>query len=179
MKTINRVLASLVLAATASVAGAQTFAKDFYAEGGLGPMKISGQGMSASPVVVRGTLGKNINPNLAVEGTYALTASKDNVMYFNTNVDVSVAGYGIYLKPKFTVAPGTEVFGRLGYTSAKLKATAAGVSMDSDRQNSWSYGVGMQTSLNKDWYAQADYMVFSKKNDITGKGLGVSVGYRF
>ena len=41
MKTISRVLASLVLVATAGVASAQSAAKDFYVEGGLAPMKIS------------------------------------------------------------------------------------------------------------------------------------------
>jgi hypothetical protein len=42
-----------------------------------------------------------------------------------------------------------------------------------------SYGAGVQTEINKDWYAQADYMVFSKKDGTTAKGLGLSVGYRF
>lgn len=179
MKTINRVLASLVLLAVAGAASAQGAGKDFYAEGGLGPTKVSGSGLSATPTMARLTLGKNINPNLAVEGTYAFTASKDSVVYNNANTDVSVSGYGVYLKPKFAVANGTDVFARIGYTSAKLTASSGRVSVDSDRQNSLSYGVGMQTVVNKDWHVQADYMIFSKKDGVTAKGLGVSAGYRF
>lgn len=179
MKTISRMLASLVFVAAAGAATAQTAAKDFYVEGGLVPMKISGDGESVTPVVARLTLGKNINANLAIEGAYAFTASKDSMKVNNVNVDVSASGYGVYLKPKMEVAKDTEVFARIGYTSSKLTASSGNVSVTGDTVNSVSYGAGVQTVLNKDWYAQADYMVFSKKDGVTAKGLGVSVGYRF
>lgn len=179
MKTISRVLASLILVATAGVAGAQTASKDFYVEGGLTPMKISEPGLSVTPVVARVVLGKTINNNLAVEGVYAFTAAKDSLTEQNTNIDIGVSGYGVYLKPKYEVAPGTEVFARIGYTSSKFTASAGNVSVTSGTYNSVSYGVGAQTEINKDWYAQADYMMFSKKDGTTTKGLGVSVGYRF
>jgi opacity protein-like surface antigen len=179
MKTISRVLASLILVATAGIASAQTAAKHFYIEGGLVPMKITGDGLSVTPIALRATLGKNINDNLAVEGVYVLTASKDSVKVQNVNVDIAVSGYGVYLKPKMEVTKGTEVFGRFGYTSAKLTASAGRVSADSDTVNSFSYGAGVQTEINKDWYAQADYMVFSKKDGATAKGFGISAGYRF
>jgi opacity protein-like surface antigen len=179
MKTISRVLASLVLVATAGVVSAQTAAKDFYVEGGLVPMKIAGDGLSIKPTVVHVTLGKNINDNLAVEGVHVFTASKDSVKEQNVNVDLAVSGYGIYLKPKMEVANGTEVFGRVGYTRAKLTASVGNVSVDGNTVNSLSYGAGVQTEINKDWFAQADYMVFSKKDGVTAKGFGISAGYRF
>ncbi len=179
MKTISRVLASLVLVATAGVASAQTAAKDFYFEGGLVPMKITGDDLDVTPVAARLTLGKDINANLAVEGVYVFTASKDSIKVRNVNVDISIAGYGLYLKPKMEVTKGTEVFGRVGYTSAKLTASAGNVSVTGDTVNSLSYGVGVQTEINKDWYAQADYMLFTKKDGDTAKGFGISAGYRF
>lgn len=179
MKTINRVLTSLVLVASAGVVGAQSASKDFYVEGGLVPMKISGDALSVTPTVGRVILGKNINTNLAIEGAYAFTASKDSIKVDNINLDISVSGYGVYLKPKMEVAKDTEVFARLGYTSSKFTASSGNVSVTGDTVNSVSYGAGVQTVLNKDWYAQADYMVFSKKDGVTAKGLGVSVGYRF
>lgn len=179
MKTINRVLVSLVLVATAGVVSAQTAAKDFYFEGGLTPMKLSGSELSVTPVAARLTLGKNINANLAVEGVYVFTASKDSVKEQNVNIDIAVSGYGVYLKPKMEVTNGTEVFGRVGYTSAKLTASSGNVSITGDTVNSLSYGVGLQTEINKDWYAQADYMIFIKKDGDTAKGLGISAGYRF
>jgi Outer membrane protein beta-barrel domain len=180
MKTISRVLASLVLVATAGVASAQTAAKDFYVEGGLVPMKITGDSVDVTPVAARLTLGKNINANLSVEGVYVFTASKDSVKVNNTtNVDLGVSGYGVYLKPKMEVAKGTEIFGRVGYTSAKLTASSGSVNVTGDTVSSLSYGVGLQTEINKDWYAQADYMVFSKKDGGTAKGFGISAGYRF
>jgi opacity protein-like surface antigen len=179
MKTISRVLASLVLVATAGVVSAQTAAKDFYVEGGLVPMKVTGSDLSITPIAARFTLGANINANLAVEGVYVGTASKDSVKVDNINVDVAVSGYGVYLKPKMEVAEGTEVFGRIGYTSAKLTASAGNVSVDGNTVSSLSYGAGVQTEINKNWYAQADYMIFSKKDGATAKGVGLSVGYRF
>jgi len=142
-------------------------------------MKIESDSLEVTPVAARLTLGKNINNNLAVEGAYVFTASKDSVKIKNTNVDISVAGYGLYLKPKMEIAKGTEVFGRIGYSSAKLTASAGRISADSDTVNSLSYGAGVQTELNKDWYVQADYMVFAKKDGGTAKGLGIFAGYRF
>jgi hypothetical protein len=179
MKTISRVLASLVLVATAGVASAQTAAKDFYVEGGLASTKLSETGIAVTPVTARVTLGKNINDNLAVEGAYVFTASKDSTKIGNTNVDIGVSGYGLYLKPKFEVAKGTEVFARVGYSSVKYTASAGNTSVTGDTMSSFSYGAGMQTEINKDWYAQADYMVLSKKDGTTAKGFGVSAGYRF
>lgn len=179
MKTTNRMLTSLVLVASTGIASAQTAAKDFYVEGGLVPMKISGGSESVTPVVARLTLGKNINANLSIEGVYAFTASKDSMKVDNVNLDIGVSGYGVYLKPKMEIAKDTEVFARLGYSSAKVAASSGNVSVTGDTVNSVSYGFGIQTVLNKDWYAQADYMLFSKKDGDTAKGLGVSVGYRF
>ena len=179
MKTISRVLASLVLVATAGVASAQTAAKDFYAEGGLASTKVTDVGVNVTPVTARVTLGKNINDNLAVEGIYFATASKDSLMFNNVNIDIGISGYGAYLKPKFEVSKGTEVFARVGYTGVKYTASAGNVSVTGSTVNSLSYGVGIQTEINSDWYAQADYMMLSKKDGTTAKGIGVSVGYRF
>ncbi len=142
-------------------------------------MKVSDSDFSTTPIAARFTLGTNISENLAVEGVYVGTAKKDSINVDNTNVDVAISGYGVYVKPKMEVAKGTEVFGRIGYTNAKLTASAGNISVDSNTVSSLSYGAGVQTEINKDWYAQADYMVFSKKDGATAKGLALSVGYRF
>jgi opacity protein-like surface antigen len=183
MKTISRVLGSLVLIAVAGVANAQITAKDIYAEAAVVPLKISGGANSIKPLGARLTVGMNINTNLAVEGNYLLTASKDSYRVVERNVDVDVdvgvSGYGVYLKPKIEVANGTEIFGRVGYTSSKAKASVSNVSVTGDTVNSFSYGAGVQTEITKDWYAQADYMLYSKKDGVSVKGFGLSVGYRF
>lgn len=179
MKTISRVLGSLVLLAVAGVANAQITAKDIYAEAAVVPLKYSGSGDSIKPLGARLTMGMNINTNLAVEGTYLFTASEDSVKVLNRDVDIGVSGYGVYLKPKFEVANGTEIFGRVGYTSSKAKASVSNVSVTGDTVNSFSYGAGVQTEITKDWYAQADYMLYSKKDGASVKGFGLTVGYRF
>lgn len=142
-------------------------------------MKVSDSDLSTTPIAARFTLGTNINESLAVEAVYVGTAKKDSVNVDNINADIAISGYGVYVKPKMEVAKDTEVFGRIGYTSAKLTASAGNISVDSNTVSSLSYGAGVQTEINKDWYAQADYMVFSKKDGATAKGLALSVGYRF
>lgn len=57
MKTISRVLVSLVLVATAGIASAQTAAKDFYVEGSLLGLKFKDSSSSSTPKLARFIVG--------------------------------------------------------------------------------------------------------------------------
>ncbi len=179
MKKVNKLFAGLVVlcAASASFAGS-----DIYTEVGYVPMKITdSDGDSVKPKTLKVTVGKEINPNLAVEADYFRTVSKSNFTSGGTTAEVSVSGYGVYLKPKFEVAKDTELFARVGYGSAKAKLEAGTVqaSGNFNQNKSATYGLGIQTAFTKNVYGQADYMVYNKKDGVKVQGFGVSVGYRF
>jgi opacity protein-like surface antigen len=107
-----------------------------------------------------------------------LTACVDNSASLQTRPS-SLIYRGLTVQTNRATSKDTEVFGRIGYTSAKLTASSGNLSYTGSSVNSLSYGAGLQTEITKDWYAQADYMVFSKKDGGTAKGFGISAGYRF
>jgi hypothetical protein len=167
MKTISRVLVSLVLVATAGIASAQTAAKDFYVEGGLLGLKFKDSSSSSTPKLARFIVGKDINTNLAVEAMGAFTVSKD--------ADLSATSFGAFLKPKMEVSKDVEVFARIGATHTASKSNSGSYSTTKA-----AYGFGVQMQLNKDVYGQVDYMHYAKDDVGTNaRGFTVSVGTRF
>lgn len=169
MKTINRVLASLILVATAGMASAQTAAKDFYVEGGLLGLEVKNNNInySATPMLARFLVGKEINQNLAVEGMTGFTVSKDD--------NLSGTTFGAYFKPKMEVSKDVEMFARIGVARTKLKDDSA-----SETVTKVAYGFGAQVQFTKDVYGQVDYMHYGKYEEgATARGLTFSVGTRF
>jgi len=165
MKTLICVLASLVLVATASVASAQTAAKDFYAEGGLLGLKFKDSTESVTPKLARFIVGKDMNANLAVEAMGAFTVDKANGLSANE--------VGVFAKPKMLVAKDTNAFIRVGAARTGTGGTGDG------HITRAAYGFGVETQLNKDLYGQVDYMHYGKSGDVNMRGFTLAVGTRF
>ena len=166
MKTISRVLVSLVLVATAGVASAQTATKDFYVEGGLLGLQFKTSTDSVTPKLARFIVGKDINANLAVEAMGAFTLEKAD--------GVSANELGVFAKPKMLITKDTNAFIRVG--AARTGASGATSSGHVTRA---AYGFGVETQLTKDIYGQVDYMHYAKDGDLNVRGFTVSVGTRF
>ena len=165
MKTISRVLVSLVLVATAGIASAQTAAKDFYVEGGLLGLKFKDNTSSYTPKLARFIVGKDISSNLAVEAMGAFTVDKSDGLSANE--------LGVFVKPKMLVAKDTNAFIRVG-------VARTGYSFDqSGHFTRAAFGFGVETQLTKDVYGQVDYMHYAKDGDLNVRGFTVSVGTRF
>ena len=144
---------------------------------------------------VRGIVGYDFHPNFAVEGMLAFGVGDDTVTVTETAPGVTAVGtakaklssaYGIYLKPKADVGP-VELFGRLGYTRARLKGstlvTVNGTVIDSDSGSSSdggaSYGVGANWKFTPNAYVGLDYMHYYKKDGVKAEGWTLGVGFRF
>ena len=119
-------------------------------------------------------MGKEINKGLAVEGTYAFTASNDSAAVNGTKYTGKASLFGAYLKPKFEIAQDVEVFARVGALHTKYEDEGSSFS-----KTKLSYGIGVQTQFTKDVYGQVDYMNYYKQDGMTGKGFTISVGTRF
>ena len=165
MKTISRVLASLVLVATAGIASAQTAAKDFYVEGGLLGLKFKANNTVDTPKLARFIVGKDISSNLAVEAMGAFTVEKADGLSANE--------LGVFAKPKMLISKDTNAFIRVG--AARTGAGGSG----SGHITRAAYGFGVETQLTKDVYGQIDYMHYAKSGDLNVRGFTVSVGTRF
>jgi predicted porin len=169
----------IAIAAAAAIAmlstAAQAQTSPVYGEIGYTMLKMKAEGESVKPNALRGIVGYTLHPNVAVEGMLAFGVGDDSI----NGVDVKLQhAYGAYVKPKFDVTPQFEVFGRLGFTEAKFKATdAAGSESDSD--NDFSYGLGAAYRFNPRMSVGLDYMRYSDKDGVKVDGVTVSFGYRF
>ena len=168
---ITLVISTLFFVAGASAQNQVGSANSFYGEIGFSPVDLSGAGGDAKPYAIRFLIGNELNQNLGFDVLYSTTIAKDS----RTGYDASYSGFGVFLKPKFTVIEGTEVFARIGVVRADITASASGSSLGSDI----AYGLGVQTNLTKTVYGQIDYMHSYDRDNVAAKGFTISVGTRF
>lgn len=171
----------LALAAVSLGVASGALADGLYGEVAYAPLKLStsvdGLGLSAKPAVVRGLLGLELSPHVALEGMVAAGAKKDNITLSGTNsgVDTKISNmFGVYVKPKLQVGPGLELFGRLGYVRTKLK-----VDNESASEGSLSYGLGASYAFNPALSLSADYMIYNDKDDVKIDGVSIGLGFKF
>lgn len=189
MKLIGIAAASAMLlaAGAAQAQMARAGAGNVYGELGYSWLKVQESGISVNPGMVRGTLGFNVNPYLAVEGMLGFGAQKDssngNFGGVPINVETDVRHmFGLYVKPKVMLGQNLELFGRLGYTDTRLRSSAAipGFNTtDTSSGSDWSYGLGANFNFMPQAYVGVDYMRYYNKNDVKLDGVTLSVGYRF
>ena len=198
MKLIAIAAAStlLMLGGAAQAQQARSTVGGTYAELGYTQLKFSGEGASLKPSALRGIVGYDFHPNFAVEGMLAFGVRDDSISETvvsgtdtaTANVKVKLQhAYGVYLKPKANVTDALEVFGRLGYTRAKVKGTAdvslngvnVGSMSDSSSDGGVSYGLGANFKFSPAAYVGIDYMHYFKKDGVKAEGFTVGVGFRF
>lgn len=150
----NILLATAALSLMAVPAMAQTVSNpQWYGTGGYTHLDAEGADLGA----ITGRLGARLSPNFAVEGEASVGVRDDefSTAGVTTKVehDYDAALYGVGILP---VNPNLELFGRLGYGTTKLKASAAGLSVEEDGE-SFNYGLGAnyffdaQNGLRADW----------------------------
>ena len=135
----------------------------------------------ASPKAIRGIVGYEVHPNLAVEGMLSLGTGSSSISGpgVPSGVNLKIQNtYGLYLKPKAKVSDGLEVFGRIGYAKAKYKASFNSNSVK-ENEDSLSYGVGLSYALSSNVYLSLDYAQYIKTKDTKATGTTFGIGYRF
>jgi opacity protein-like surface antigen len=165
-------LFTTTLAFIALIQSSPVKAQGYYGEIGLTPLHLKSEaGDISHPQTMRFLIGKDIHENLAIEGLYVATYSKDSRPGF----DAKATHYGLLLKPKYAITTETEVFARIGVAHSNFTAT----SVEDRRGSDLAYGIGLQTYFSKSIYGQIDYMNYYDKEGQSSKGYTVSIGTRF
>ncbi|OWQ46022.1 hypothetical protein CDL60_15505 [Roseateles noduli] len=173
MTKISAIAAAALLLAGA--AQAQAVKPALYGEVGYSFITIDAGGPDLEPGLLRGIVGWNVHPYLAVEGLLATGVKDDNTDGVKTKVSNA---YGFYLKPKYDFGNGIQVFGRLGYVHTKIKSSFGGLSA-SGSDDDVSYGVGVSYAFSKQWYGALDYTSYYNKDGVKASGVTLGAGYRF
>ncbi|EGJ10609.1 porin family protein [Rubrivivax benzoatilyticus] len=177
MKKIAMIAAAVLACGAAQ---AQTNASPIYGEVGYSMLNADVAGVDLDFGMIRGILGYEIHPNVAIEAMLGLGTSDDSVSFEGETLKLKVQRtYGLYVKPKVEVAEGLELFGRIGFAESKVKATVVGYGSASDSDNDFSFGAGVKYTFSKNVYGVLDYMRYYNKDDIKVDGFTFGVGYKF
>jgi outer membrane autotransporter protein len=159
-----------------------------YGEIGYSFLEIKDQGFKANPQALRGIIGYDFHPNVAVEGMLMFgTASDDQTVVdagtgIPVNVDVKVKNaFGVFAKPKYDFG-NIEAFARLGWARTKVgvSGSALGVTVDDDASDSsFAWGLGANYRFNPRMSVGLDWMRYNKDGSAKVQGWTVSFGYRF
>ncbi|PIT77015.1 porin family protein [Limnohabitans sp. G3-2] len=146
--------------------------------------KITGDGEvgKASPSALRGFLGYELNPNLAVEGMAAFGMSDATVKVDGVATEAKLEidnAVGLYLKPKVKLNDDVEMFGRVGFARVKGTLSVPGLGSETYRDSGFSYGAGLSYAINPSTSLNADYMHYFSKDGIKVNGFTVGVGFKF
>lgn len=176
MNKITLIVAGALLAAGAAQAQTQ-HQNGVYGELGytFGKVEVDGINASAKPGAIRGIVGWDVHPNVALEAMLAGGVKDDTVRGAKIKVQRS---YGMYLKPRYALNDQFEVFGRLGFADTKVKASGGGASATGS-DNSFSWGLGASYNFSKSVYGSVDYMSFFDKDGGKITGVTLGAGYRF
>jgi outer membrane autotransporter protein len=134
----------------------------------------SGLGFRTNPQALRGIIGYNVHPNLAVEGMAAFGTSDDSDNGFTSKLRHQ---YGVFAKPKYAF-DNFEVFGRLGWMQSRIRTTSAAGTVN-DSSGDFAWGLGVNYNLNPKTYVGVDYLRSYDKGNSKVDGVTIGVGYRF
>lgn len=161
-------------------------ATPWYGELGYTFLKIDGLGTSARTGVVRGIIGYDFHPYFAFEGMLGAGVNDENKNIVGAdglshNVKFKTDElYGIWVKPKYNLGNGFEVFGRLGWSHVKIKTRSDAADLTIGRsEDGFSWGAGANYYFNPRLYGGIDFMQYSSKSNHHVDGVTFSVGYRF
>jgi opacity protein-like surface antigen len=158
-----------------------------YGEIGYTPITTNsnegGDSFKSSPTALRGILGYEFNPNLAIEGMAAFGLSNSDfkvngVSATGTKVKIDNA-VGIYLKPKTKLNDKVEIFGRVGYVHIQGTTSLVGYGSETNTENSFSFGAGFSYAINPTTSLNVDYMQYVNKDGFTVNGFTFGVGFKF
>jgi outer membrane autotransporter protein len=145
-------------------------ASPLYGELGYSWTQIHGNGFKATPGAVRGIIGYDLHPNLAVEGMLE-GGTRDDA---DNGVSAKLkSSYGVFVKPKYDFG-NTEVFARAGWARTNLNLSTGDVS-----SNNLAYGVGVKYNITPRMNVGLDYMRLADKDGVKVDGVTLGLGYHF
>jgi outer membrane autotransporter protein len=162
--------AASLLLGVAAHAQQPAAAGPLYGELGYSWTQIHGNGFKASPGAVRGIIGYDVHPNLAVEGMLEGGTGHDTDNGITAKLKSS---YGVFVKPKYDFG-NTEVFARVGYARTNLALSTGDVSA-----NDFAYGVGVKYNVTPKVSVGLDYSRLAHKDGVKVDGVTLGLGYRF
>ena len=170
----------LTAAAVAHAQATEAWRSGMYAGVTLTRAEYKEEGFSAvNPTIFGGKIGKQLNPNFAIEGRVGIGIADDTVDAGGLPVTVEIDYYfGVYGKGILPLSSTASVYGLLGFTHAKLTASAAGFSF-SDSDGDISYGIGGELGVSPTTSVSLEFARLLKGDGYRIDGLSLGVSFKF
>ncbi len=132
--------------------------------------------------------GYKFNEYVAVEGRYWFGVSTGSWLNPNGQSgvigdpagDVSIDGWGIYVKPMYPVTPEFNIYALLGYGGASADLDNTDIWDDITDQDGFSWGIGAEYAINENFAVFIDYTVlYDDTEDYTDFSGDYGVLYTF
>jgi hypothetical protein len=185
-KTVTLILLGASMCALAQTTGqglkSPSQSKDAYVEVSLNSLNYAQTGLRLSPTALRAIVGKDMGPTFSYEGMLAIGTSQGTDTIGGKSASAKIDPmFGAYLRARKELAPGLEVFGRMGVASVVKNLDGAYYpdAPSSQRMGSASYGLGVKIRLKRDASFVADYTSYynRKQETIDGLSLGLAIDY--
>lgn len=183
---MKKMIAVLLLLAASSAFAAEPPAPGFYAGVNYTNTDYKESGFpTVNPAALVFKLGKELNPNIAIEGRLGIGMFDDSIGIagippITVSLDIDNF-YGVYFKgmlPTGSITP----YGLIGWTKGKLTATATNgvISVSaSDSDSSMSYGIGVDFQMSKTAALNLEYGQLLKGDGYKLNGFSAGVTFKF
>jgi len=176
-KNILSTAVALSLILSASTAA---YAEDskMLLEVGYAAVGIEDEGFDVDVGALNLGIGIEVHENLNINANYAVGVSDDTVIVLGTPVSAELNSiFSVFFEPKTELSDGVELYGRLGYYTAEVQASANGVSI-SDDTSDFAYGAGLRFDIGDSAYVTPAYTVYNDdEGDVTA--MSIAVGMKF
>jgi len=173
MKNVISCLGGLALVCASGAANAQgiSLVQDLRFDVGYSLIKLATPPTSYDPVGIRVGVSKALWPGIDVEGIVGtgVQSGKNSVTPSDTR-DVGPL-WGAYIKSGMAITQDFGFFARLGFASTQIK--------NSDTQNGFSSGLGLNYALDRNMRAYADYTYYKTSDTFGISALTLGVNYGF
>lgn len=137
--------------------------------------------ISPTALILRG--GVFLADNLALETRFGIGLGDDSTTYQGIDVAVELDTlFGAYMVGYLPVSDAGSLYGVLGFTSAKVTATASYMgssASESGSDSGLSFGVGGQYSITPQVSLTGEYMRYLDGDGYDLTGLNLGINYRF
>lgn len=149
----------------------------FTGEAGYSQVMLDDADVDLGVITLRG--GAQLNEYFGVEAEAHFGVNDDQVDVGGTTADVEVnTAFGLFAVGSLPVAEGVQLFGRVGYFTAEVEASAGGASAD-DSEDGVAFGAGVKWyPQDGAWGVRGEYTRVEFDDD-SADIIGISGVYRF
>ncbi len=182
-KVMVNIAAVVVLTASTVVAvasektyiGAQ-YATGTYSDDVLEEMNLG----DISPTALIARLGVHLNNNVSIETRYGIGLQSDSINVMGLDIFLDLDSLlGVYAVGRLNPEEVLTVYGVMGFTNAEATVSAPGFVPVTVDESGFSFGAGVEVSVDDNFAFNIEYMQYLNKDDFTFSAIGLGAVVSF